>query len=84
MKDTIRICKKCGRPIDIITQRIYRKIIVDAAPVLVVPDPYGDEYIRVDGSKMRGKIAPLDLEHASEPAEGVFRVHSCGADDDEV
>ena len=84
MKDKIRTCKKCGRPIDIITQRIYRKIIVDAAPVLVVPDPYGDEYIRVDGSKMRGKIAPMDLEHAREPAEGVFRVHRCGADDDEV
>lgn len=84
MKDKIKICRNCGRPIGIITERIYRKIIVDAAPMAVTPDPHGDEYIRADGSKMRGIPAPLDIEHANEPAELVFRVHRCGADEDDM
>ena len=76
-----RKCRKCGKPIDVITQRLYRKIIVDALPVMVVPDRLGDEYIRLDGSKMRGLIAPMD---SNVPAEGVFRVHRCGVNPDEV
>ena len=77
MKDTFRLCRKCGRPIDIIKERIYRKIIVDAFPVMVLPDPHGNEYIRLDGSKMRGTPAPMDIEHSQEAAEGVFRPHRC-------
>lgn len=83
MKDTFRLCRKCGRPIDIIRERIYRKIIVDASPVLVIPDPHGNEYIRLDGSKMRGVPAPMDTD-SLDMAEGVFQIHRCGAKDDEV
>ena len=79
-----RTCRKCGKPIDVITQRLYRKIIVDALPVMVVPDRLGDEYIRLDGSKMRGIVAPMDIEHSKELAEGVFRPHRCGVNPDEV
>lgn len=84
MKDTFRLCRKCGRPIDIIRERIYRKIIVDAYPVLVIPDPHGNEYIRLDGSKMRGVPAQMDIEHSRDMAEGVFQIHRCGAENDEV
>ena len=84
MKDTFRLCRKCGRPIDIIKERIYRKIIVDAFPVMVLPDPHGNEYIRLDGSKMRGVPAPMDIEHSWDMAEGVFQIHRCGAENDEV
>ena len=84
MKDTFRRCRKCGRPIAVITKRLYRKIIVDAAPVLVNPDKHGDEYIRLDGTKMRGVPAPMDLENSNVPEEGVFRVHRCGAEENEM
>ena len=77
MKDTFRLCRKCGRPIDIIKERAYRKVIVDAFPVVVIPDRLGDEYIRLDGTRMRGKPAPMDIEHSTEAAEGVFRPHKC-------
>lgn len=80
----MRYCRKCGRPIDIIRERAYRKIIVDAFPVMVLPDPHGGEYIRLDGSKMRGTPAPMDMEHCQEMAEGVFQIHRCGAEDDEM
>ena len=39
MRDRIRKCRKCGKQIDVITERIYRKIIVDVDMVLVTPDP---------------------------------------------
>lgn len=82
--DKIKYCRKCGKPIDIITQRLYRKIIVDYAPMMVTADNLGDEYIRPDGSKMRGVPAALDIEHAGEAAEMVFRAHRCGDDPDEM
>ena len=84
MRDRIRKCRKCGKQIDVITERIYRKIIVDVDMVLVTPDPHGDEYIRLDRTKMRGVPAPMDLEHSMVPAEGVFRIHHCGDGYDEV
>lgn len=76
MKDSFRLCRSCGKPIGVITRGIYRKVIVDAEAVDVVPDPEGEEFLRIDGSKIRGKEAePGTLQ--TEPA---YRPHrkSCG------
>ena len=54
MKDNgIRTCRFCGKPIAVITWGVYRKIVVDAAAVMVEADPEGEEFVRVDGSKIR-------------------------------
>ena len=38
MKNDIHSCKFCGKKIGIITWGIYRKIVVDAEAVMVVPE----------------------------------------------
>ena len=80
MKDTFRLCRKCGRPIGVIEVRAYRKIIVDAEAVAVVTDQLGDIYIRVDGSKMRGREADYE-EKAAQGIQGgpeyAYRPHHC-------
>ena len=55
MKDTFRLCRKCGRPIGVIRVNPCRSELVDADPVEVYPDPTGDIYFRIDGTKMRGR-----------------------------
>ena len=50
-------CRWCGKQIGIITWGVYRKIVVDADPVEVVPDEFGEEFVRIDGSKIRGREA---------------------------
>ena len=74
----MKICRKCGQMIDIIEYGVYRKIVVDAEAVTVVASPDGDEYIRVDGTKMKAKEIPYDAE--AEGAEPAYRPHrwSCG------
>lgn len=69
-------CRKCGQEIAIIQERLYRKIIVDAEAVRVVADPEGIDFVRIDGSKVRARIAPEDAEGA----EYAYRPHarSCG------
>lgn len=70
MKDGAMKCRKCGKMISIITWGVYRKIPVDWEAVEVVPDPDGEEYVRIDGSKIRGKIAEpgtLQPEYAYTP-----------------
>ena len=69
-------CRKCGRQIMIIIQDLYRKTIVDPEAVWIVPDPAGEVFVRIDGSKVRGREAPVDREDA-EPA---YRLHrgTCG------
>ena len=69
-------CRKCGKEIAIIQERIYRKIIVDAEAVRVIPMENGIQFVRIDGSKVMGKIAPEDAEGA----EYAYRPHdrSCG------
>ena len=81
----MKLCKKCGKPIDIITRRIYRTIIVDASPVLVVPDPLGEEFIRLSGEKMRG-TEDIKWDDDRKQCEGVFRPHyrTCGLVDKEA
>ena len=80
MNDTFRLCRKCGKPIGVINERAYRKIIVDAEAVAVVPDQLGDIYIRVDGSKMRGRKADFE-EKAAQGIPGspeyAYRPHHC-------
>lgn len=75
----MKLCKKCGKPVEIITQRLYKKIIVDASPVLVMPDPLGEEFIRMDGTKMRGTTQHR-WDDDRKICEGVFRPHyrTCG------
>ena len=72
----INRCRKCGKPIGIITWGIYRKEVVDAEAVMVVPDPAGEQYMRMDGSKVMAREADYEIDHA-EPA---YRPHrkTCG------
>ena len=73
MKDGATRCRKCGQPIAIITWGVYRKIVVDAVAVWIVPDEEGDEFVRIDGSKLLGKeVDPYEYTGAAEPA---YRVH---------
>lgn len=55
MKDNTKKCRFCGKEIGIITYGIYRKCVVDAEAVTVVASPDGDEYIRVDGTKLKAR-----------------------------
>ena len=66
-------CRKCGRPIGVITWGIYRKAVVDAEAVMVVADPEGEEYVRIDGSKVRAREADYEID-GTEPA---YRLHRC-------
>ena len=63
----IRTCRHCGEKVMIIEWGIYRKVLVDAEVVNVRADPDGQEYIRIDGSKVRGYAAPIDMPN-TEPA----------------
>ena len=76
MKDAIQKCRFCGKPIAVITYGIYRKSVVDAEVVDVVPDPNGEDFVRIDGSKIRGREAEIGTI-GTEPA---YRIHgrSCG------
>lgn len=73
----IKRCKFCGKPIGIIEWGIYRKVVVDAEVVYVYADPGGEEFVRIDGSKVQGHEAGIDCVFPTEPA---YRPHrwSCG------
>lgn len=74
--DCFKLCRKCDQKIRIITWGVYRKAIVNAAAVMVVADPEGEEFIRMDGSKVRAREAAIGAIQA-EPA---YRLHrkTCG------
>ena len=77
MKSGVNICRFCGKPIGIITWGIYRKVVVDAEAVTVVADPEGEEFLRIDGSKVRAREIPYDeITEGSEPAYRPHRI-SC-------
>ena len=78
-RDSINRCRICGKKIGIITQGIYRKVLVDADAVEVVADPHGEAFIRIDGSKLIGKEA----EPGTIGCEYAYRPHrkTCGADE---
>ena len=76
MKDNFRLCRKCGRPVGVISPALYKNILVDAEAVEVVPDKMGDIFIRIDGSKIRGRVA----EFTESGKEYCYRQHRCESD----
>lgn len=63
----MKICRHCGARIMIIEWAPYRKVLVDAEAVNVRTDAGGEEYVRIDGSKVRGFAATIDTPN-TEPA----------------
>ena len=79
-RDSFKRCESCGRMIGIIKERAYRKIVVDAEAVLVMPDKLGDLFIRVDGTKIRGREADFEEKAAFGTQGGpeyAYRPHRC-------
>lgn len=79
MKNGINTCRKCGKPIGIITEGIYRKVVVDLEPLMITPDENGEDYVRLDGSKVRGRVVAYESGETAEPA---YRMHrkTCGGE----
>ena len=71
------ICRKCGKRIAIITWGVYRKVVVDPEAVMVKADPRGEEFVRIDGSKVQAIEVPFASTERAEPA---YRMHraTCG------
>lgn len=59
--------------IGIIEWGIYRKALVDATAIRVIADPDGEEFIRIDGSKVLAREAAED--EMSSMAEYAYRLH---------
>jgi hypothetical protein len=80
MKNDIHSCRFCGKKIGIITWGVYRKVVVDAEAVMIEPDPEGEIFIRIDGSKVKGR--EVGYEEAV-TAEQAYRPHrkTCGVND---
>lgn len=79
MKRTpIKICKHCGKEILILSERVYRSIVVDAEAVAVVADPLGDEYVRLNGTKVKARA--LKIDEFDSRSEYAYRPHkwTCG------
>ena len=78
MKTNVKTCRKCGKQVAVISWGVYRNALVDAEPVWVRTDPDGEDFVRIDGSKVRGVIAEIGAVQA-EPA---YRQHrkTCGVD----
>lgn len=74
--DSFKRCRICGQKVGIIAWGVYRKALVNATAVMVVADPEGEEFIRIDGSKVRAREADIGTIQA-EPA---YRLHrkTCG------
>jgi hypothetical protein len=70
----MKICRKCGQMIDIIEYGVYRKVVVDAVPYYVKADPDGEQFVRIDGSKVKAKEVPFETD-GTEPA---YKPHKCG------
>lgn len=69
-------CRKCGREIAVIEFGVYRKAVVDPEVVWVAADPLGEEFVRFDGSKVRGNEADM----GTIGAEAAYRLRrkTCG------
>jgi hypothetical protein len=59
--------------IDIIEWGVYRKVVVDAVPYYVMADPDGEQFVRIDGSKLMAKEMPFETS-GTEPA---YKPHRC-------
>ena len=76
-EEAVKRCRKCGKPIAVIIRGLYRKVLVDAEPEEIIPDANGEEFIRGDGTKMRGK--PLyDYDDDTIVVDIGWRPHRCG------
>lgn len=71
MKSSVNRCRFCGKEIAIITWGVYRKVVVDAEPVWVLPDAEGEEFVRIDGSKIKARKA----DPAEDKPEPAYRIH---------
>jgi len=69
----MKVCRKCGQMIDIIEWGVYRKVVVDAVPYYVMADPDGEQFVRIDGSKLMAKEMPFETS-GTEPA---YKPHRC-------
>ena len=74
--DSFKRCRICGQKVGIITWGVYRKALVDAEAIRVIADPEGEEFIRIDGSKVRAREADIGTIQA-EPASRLHR-KTCG------
>lgn len=70
----MKVCRRCGQMIDIIEWGVYRKIVVDAVPYYVKADQDGEQFVRIDGSKVKAKEVPFETD-GTEPA---YKPHKCG------
>ena len=70
----MKVCRKCGQMIDIIEWGVYRKIVVDAVPYYIKADPDGEQFVRIDGSKVKAKEVHFETD-GTEPA---YKPHKCG------
>lgn len=79
MKETIHSCRFCRKPIMVVTCGIYRKVVVDAEAVMVAADPEGEEFVRIDGTKVRAREAEPGIIQGG--TEWAYRIHrkTCGA-----
>lgn len=76
-KDTFRLCRKCGKPIAVISEKIYKSILVDADPVWIIAEESGEKFVSHDGKWIRGREA--DLKKIEDLlAEPAYRPHRCG------
>ena len=69
-------CRKCMRMVKIISWGVYRNILVDAKAVEVIADPEGEDFVRIDGSKVMAREADPD----ETGTEWAYRPHrkTCG------
>lgn len=72
-RSELSVCRFCGKEIGIITYGIYRKTLVDIDSVLVVPDENGEIFVRIDGTKVKGREVPYESAENAEPA---YRPHA--------
>lgn len=73
--NAVKTCRKCGKLIGIIESGVYRKILVDAQVVEIVADSDGEQFVRIDGSKVCGKEA--DTGAIQLKTEWAYRPHRC-------
>ena len=73
MRSGMQRCRKCGQMIGVIEWGIYRKALVDAEAIRVIADPEGEEFIRIDGSKVLAWEAEED--EVNKYAEYAYRLH---------
>lgn len=74
--ETVKACRKCGRLIGIIDRGLYRKVVVDASGFEIVPDDAGEEFIRIDGSKVRARVLER-YDDDTAVCEYAYRPHRC-------